>query len=213
MKVHDVSLVLRPEMVTWPGEPPPRIEPLKRISRGDGNNVSIITLGDHTGTHVDPPLHFIEGGNTVDKLPLEALVGPCRVVAYEGTEHISGKWLDAARIPAGTERVLFKTRNSARWSDPKAPFTRDFTTLNSSAAAWCIDHHVKLVGIDYLSIEPQGPEKAGYPVHNTLLRAGVVIIETLDLRGVEPGNYELVCAPLKIKDGDGAPARVFLIEP
>ena len=212
MKIHDVSLVLSHEMVTWPGEPPPRIEPLKRISRGDGNNVSIITFGDHTGTHVDPPLHFIEGGNAVDKLPLDALVGPCRVIAYEGVDHISSKWLDAAGIPAGTARVLFKTRNSARWNDPKAPFTRDFTTLNASAAKWCIDHHVTLVGIDYLSIEPQGPEKAGYPVHMTLLRAGVVIIETLDLRGVEPGEYELICAPLKILNGDGAPARVFLIE-
>ncbi|TMC70750.1 MAG: cyclase family protein, partial [Chloroflexi bacterium] len=108
-------------------------------------------------------------------------------------------------------RILFKTRNSDRWSDANAPFTRDFTTLNASAAKWCIDHGVKLVGIDYLSIEPQGPEKAGYPVHKTLLAANVVIVETLDLRAVEPGTYELICAPLKILDGDGAPARVFLI--
>src|SRR5438128_2090412 len=212
VKIHDVSLVLRPDMVTWPGEPAPRIEPLKRIARGDSNNVSIITLGDHTGTHVDPPLHFIEGGNTVDKLPLDALVGPCRVIAFEGQGHISGDWLDGAKIPKDEDRPLFKTPNSARWSDATAPFTRDFNTLNASAAKWCVDHNVKLVGIDYLSIEPQGPEKAGYPVHNTLLRAGVVIVETLDLRGIEPGEYELVCAPLKIKDGDGAPARVFLIE-
>ena len=212
MKIHDVSLVLRPEMVTWPGEPAPRIEPLKRISRGDGNNVSILTLGDHTGTHVDPPLHFIEGGNTVDKLPLDALVGPCLVMAFDGPGHVSEDWLDRAKIPAKTERILFKTPNSARWADPTAPFTRDFTTINASAARWCVGHGIKLVGIDYLSIEPQGPEKAGYPVHNTLLRAGVVIVETLDLRGIEPGTYELVCAPLKIKDGDGAPARVFLIE-
>ena len=212
MKIHDVTLVLRPDMITWPGEPAPRIEPLKRIARGDSNNVSIVTLGDHVGTHVDPPLHFIEGGNTVDKLPLDALIGPCRVVKYEGAGHITGAWLDGAGIPKGTERILFKTRNSDRWSDANAPFTRDFTTLNASAAKWCIDHGVKLVGIDYLSIEPQGPEKAGYPVHMTLLRAGIVIIETLDLRTVEPGAYELICAPLKIKDGDGAPARVFLIE-
>jgi arylformamidase len=212
VKIHDVSLVLRPDMVTWPGEPAPRIEPLKRISRGDGNNVSIVTLGDHTGTHVDPPLHFIEGGNTVDKLPLDALVGQCRVLEFQEQGHITGAWLDGARIPKGAKRLLFKTRNSARWADPSASFTRDFTTLNASAAKWCVDHGVKLVGIDYLSIEPQGPEKAGYPVHMTLLRAGVVIVETLDLRAVEPGEYELVCAPLKIKDGDGAPARVFLIE-
>ena len=212
MKVHDVSLVLRPDMVTWPGEPAPRIEPLKRIAQGDSNNVSLIAFGDHTGTHVDPPLHFIEGGNGVDKLPVSALVGPCRVVEFKGTDHISAKWLDGAGIPAGTERLLFKTRNSERWADPAAPFTRDFSTLNASAAKWCIDRGVKLVGIDYLSIEPQGPEKAGYPVHNALLRAGMVIVETLDLRAVSPGAYDLVCAPLKVQDGDGAPARVFLIE-
>ena len=212
MKIHDVSLVLRPEMITWPGEPAPRIEPLKRISKGDGNNVSIVTFGDHTGTHVDPPLHFIEGGNTVDKLPLDELVGRCRVLEFNGPGHVSGAWLDSAKIPGGTQRLLFKTPNSARWGDPTATFTRDFTTINASAAKWCVDHGVKLVGIDYLSIEPQGPEKAGYPVHNTLLRAGVVIIETLDLRAVHAGEYELVCAPIKLLNGDGAPARVLLIE-
>jgi arylformamidase len=212
MTIHDVSLVLRPDMVAWPGETAPRIEPLKRIARGDSNNVSILTLGDHTGTHVDPPLHFIEGGNTVDNLPLDALVGPCRVLEFGGPGHVSSEWLDAAKIPKGSERLLFKTPNSRRWGDPTATFTRDFTTINASAAKWCVEHGVKLVGIDYLSIEPQGPEKAGYPVHNTLLRAGVVIVETLDLRAVQAGTYELVCAPLKILSGDGAPARVFLIE-
>jgi arylformamidase len=199
-------------MVTWPGEPAPRIEPLKRISGGDSNNVSIVTLGDHTGTHVDPPLHFIEGGNSVDQLPLEALVGPCRVIGFEGQGHVSGDWLDRAKIPKETKRLLFKTRNSARWANSTAPFTHDFSSINASGAQWCVDHGVELVGIDYLSIEPQGPEKAGYPVHMTLLRAGVVIVETLDLRSVDPGEYELICAPLKLQDGDGAPARVFLIE-
>jgi arylformamidase len=212
VKIHDVSLVLRPDMVTWPGEPAPRIEPLKRIARGDSNNVSIITLGDHTGTHVDPPLHFLEGGNTADKLPVEALVGPCVVVAFEGPGHVSGEWLDRAKLLAKTERILFKTPNSARWGDATAAFTRDFTTINASAARWCVAHGVKLVGVDYLSIEPQGPEKEGYPVHKTLLGANVVIIEGLDLRSVVPGQYTLVCAPIKLLNGDGAPARVFLIE-
>lgn len=212
MKIHDVSLVLRPDMVTWPGEPAPRIEPLRRIAKGDTANVSVVTISDHAGTHVDPPLHFIEGGNTGDKLPIEALVGRCVVVAFDGPGHVSGEWLDGEKLPAKTERILFKTPNSARWGDPSAGFTRDFTTIHASAARWCVDHGIKLVGIDYLSIEPQGPEKAGYPVHNTLLRANVVIIEGLDLRAVDPGEYELICAPLKIKDGDGAPARVFLIE-
>ena len=199
-------------MVTWPGEPALRIEPLKRIARGDSNNVSIITLGDHTGTHVDPPLHFIEGGNTVDKLPLDALVGPCAVLEYQGPGHVSSEWLDRQTLPAGTERILFKTPNSARWGDPTPSFTRDFTTINASAARWCVAHGIKLVGIDYLSIEPQGAEKEGYPVHKTLLGANVVIVEGLDFRSVAPGAYELVCAPIKLLNGDGAPARVLLIE-
>jgi len=212
MKIHDVSLVLRPDMVTWPGEPAPRIEPLRRIARGDSANVSLVTLADHTGTHVDPPVHFIEGANTVDRLPVEALVGRCRVVEFAGTGHVSGRWLEDARLPPGIERILFKTRNSERWADPTAQFTRDFTAIDASAARWCVERGMRLVGVDYLSVEPQGPEKQGYPVHNTLLRANIVIIEGLDLRAVTPGDYELICAPLKLERGDGAPARVFLIE-
>jgi arylformamidase len=212
MRVHDVSLVLRPDMTTWANEPGPAIAPLRRIAKGDSANVSTISFGDHTGTHVDPPVHFIDGAATVDSLPVEALLGPCLVVGYEEAEHVSGAWLEGAKIPSGTLRLLFKTRNSERWVDPTHPFTRDFVTIDASAARWCVDHGVVLVGMDYLSIEPQGPEKAGYPVHHTLLRAGVVIIEGLDLRGIRPGAYELVCAPIKIENGDGAPARVFLIE-
>jgi len=212
MKIHDVSLVLRRDMVTWPGEPAPRIEPLRRIAKGDTANVSVVTISDHAGTHVDPPLHFIEAGNTADKLPLDALIGPCVVVAFDGPGHVSGEWLARAELPARTERILFKTPNSAGWGDPKAAFTREFTTINASAARWCVEHGIKVVGVDYLSIEPQGPEKAGYPVHKTLLAADVVIIEGLDLRSVVPGQYELVCAPIKLLNGDGAPARVFLIE-
>jgi arylformamidase len=211
VKVHDVSLVLRPDMVTWPGEPGPKFMPLRRIAMGDTANVSLITFGNHTGTHVDPPIHFIDGANTVDNLPIDALVGPCHVVAFPDSGHVTGEWLDGAHVPAGTERLLFKTRNSERWADPTAAFTRDFTAIDASAARWCVERRVKLVGVDYLSIEPQGPEKKGYPVHNTLLRANVVIIEGLDLRGIAAGDYELVCAPIKLLGGDGAPARVFLI--
>lgn len=212
MKIHDVSLALRPDMITWPGEPAPRIEPLRRIAKGDTANVSVVTLGDHAGTHVDPPVHFLEGGNTVDRLPLDALVGPCVVVAFEGPGHVSADWLDRAKIAAGTERILFKTPNSTRWGDPKATFTRDFTTINASAARWCVERRIKLVGVDYLSIEPQGAEKEGHPVHKTLLGANVVIIEGLDLSGVAPGQYDVFCGPIKLLNGDGAPARVFLIE-
>ena len=211
MKVHDVSLVMRPDMPTWPGEDGPTFTPLRRIAKGDGANVSIVSFGNHTGTHVDPPSHFIDGANTVDKLPLDALLGPCRVVGYEGDRHISSAWL-ARAVPAGTERLLFRTRNSARWRQTQATFDRDFVALDESAARWCVARGVRLVGVDSLSVEPFGSGKLGYPVHLTLLRANVVIVEGLDLGAVGPGEYELACGPIKLAGGDGAPARVFLIE-
>jgi arylformamidase len=212
VRIHDVTVPLTPGMTTWPNEPGPEITPLRRIAKGDSANVSTIRLGDHTGTHVDPPIHFIEGRGTMDDIPLDALIGPCLVLEYTGDGNIDGEWLAAQRVPPGTERILFKTPNSELWRDVAHPFTRDFTAVRASAAQWCVDHGVRLVGMDYLSIEPQGPEKAGYPTHKTLLGKGVVILEGLDLRGIAPGAYELVCAPLRIAKGDGAPARVFLIE-
>ena len=212
MKIHDVTLTLRAGMTTWGNEPGPELRPLRRIAKGDSANVSTLTLSDHTGTHVDPPIHFIEGGATVESLPVDALIGPCVVLGYDAATSITADWLDRARVPADARRILFKTRNSRLWDDPMHKFTRDIVAVGASAAKWCVDHGVRLVGIDYLTIEPQGPEKAGYPTHHTLLGAGVVIVEGLDLRAVAPGGYDLVCAPLKIAGGDGAPARVFLIE-
>jgi arylformamidase len=212
VKVHDVSLVLAPGMTTWGDEPGPVITPLRRIASGDTANVSVVSFSDHSGTHVDPPIHFIEGAGTVDTLPIDALIGPCVVVAFAGEGNVSSEWLEHANIPRDTQRLLIKTRNSELWRDPRQRFTRDIVAVNASAARWCVSQGVKLVGVDYLTIEPQGPEKAGYPTHKTLLGAGVVIIEGLDLRDIEPGAYDLVCAPIKIAQGDGAPARVFLIE-
>lgn len=207
-----MSLVLRPGMTTWANEPGPQVTPLRRIANGDSANVSLVSFGNHSGTHVDPPVHFIDGAATVESLPIDALLGPCVVVAYDGEGHVSGEWLERAGVPKDAKRLLIKTRNSALWHDPAAAFTRDFVAVNASAARWCVSRGIRLVGVDYLSIEPQGPEKAGYPTHRTLLGAGVVIIEGLDLADVTPGAYELVCAPIKIAGGDGAPARVFLIE-
>jgi arylformamidase len=211
MKVYDVSLVMRSGMPTWPGEDGPRMAPLRRIAKGDSANVSIVTFGNHTGTHVDPPVHFIEGAGAVDELPVEALVGPCRVVDFDGSGHIGAAWLERSGVAADPKRILFKTRNSERWREPVRPFDRDFVALDRTAARWCVDRGMKLVGIDYLSIEPQGPEKEGYPTHKTLLGANVVIIEGLDLKDVPPGEYDLACGAIKFEGGDGAPARVFLI--
>lgn len=198
-------------MPTWPGEGGPSFTPLRRIARGDGANVSVVSFSNHTGTHVDPPVHFLEGGATVDALPVDALVGPCLVIAYDEDEHISGPWLESAGVPRGTQRLLFRTRNSARWP-ARDPFDREFIALDRSAAEWCCARGVRLVGVDYLSVEPFGSGKIGHPVHVALLGADIVIVEGLDLSAVGPGAYELVCAPLKLEGSDGSPARVFLIE-
>jgi arylformamidase len=134
------------------------------------------------------------------------------VIEYDGPGHVNAAWLDRTGVPASTQRILFKTRNSERWREPQRPFDRDFVALDRTAATWCVDRRLKLVGIDYLSIEPQGPEKAGYPTHKTLLGANIVIIEGLDLSEVRAGDYEIACGAIKFEGGDGAPARVFLIE-
>src|SRR5258708_2696914 len=185
-KIHDVTLTLRPGMTTWGGEPGPTITPLRRIAKGDTANVSLLSFSDHTGTHVDPPVHFLEGGNAVDLLPVDALLGPCRVLGYDGAGNVSADWLEHARVPPDATRLLFKTRNSELWRDPLHAYTRDIVAVDASAARWCVARGVRLVGIDYLTIEPQGPEKAGYPTHKTLLEAGVVLGACLALPRLAP---------------------------
>lgn len=179
-------------MITYPGDPEVRLERVSSIADGDVANLSRLDLGVHSGTHVDAPLHFLDGGAAVETLPLDVLVGPCVVV--DG--------LDPAAVPAGAERVLFKTPNSHLWE--RDEFSEDFVKLDGDAARALVERGVRLVGIDYLSI---GDEEA----HRILLRAGVVAVEGLDLREAEPGEYRLVCAPLKLKGAEGAPARVLLL--
>ncbi len=211
MRLIDVTLTMRPDLTSWPNEPGLEVKPHSRIADGKPANVSVLTFANHSGTHVDPPVHFLEGTRTVEDLSLDALVGPCRVVGYDGATHISSEWLERASLPRDAKRLLFKTRNSKHWRDPAHAFDREFVALDESAARWCVDHGIVLVGVDYLSVEPFGSSPRGHPVHKTLLRANVVIVEGLDLRAAEPGEYELVCLPLKILRGDGAPARAILI--
>ncbi len=212
MKIIDVTLTMRPDMPTWPGEPGPRIEPHSRIAAGEPANVSILTFGDHTGTHVDPPLHMLEDGYGVDAMPLASLLGPCRVLRYDGQTHLSAAWLERQALPRSVTRVLFRTRNSELWRTPNHAFQRSFIALDETAGRWLADRGAVLVGVDYLSIEPFGSSPKGHPVHKALLRKGAVIIEGLDLHAVAPGDYEIACLPVKIQRGDGAPARVVLIQ-
>lgn len=202
----DVSVPLRSGMVHWPDNPPVRIERMLDIERGDVANVSTISLGSHTGTHMDAPIHFVRGGEGMDRMPLDATMGPARVVEIQDPAAIKPDELDPHGIGRG-ERVLFKTRNSsvAWWTQD---FIEDFVYVSQEAARYLAERGVRTVGVDYLSVG--GFHVDGVETHRALLGAGIWVIEGLDLSRVEPGDHELICLPIKVEDGDGAPARALL---
>jgi arylformamidase len=209
--VIDVSLEIGPDLLVWPGNPGVDIRPTSRISRGDTSNVSEIRLGSHTGTHVDPPSHFLDDGATADDLPLDVLIGDVIVADLRGIAGTIGRdELEGLPLAAEITRLLLRTDNSALWAAEHRDFPDEYVSLSVEGAGWVVDHGLKLIGIDFLSIEARGAP--GHPTHRTLLEAGVVILEGLDLSRVKPGTYTLVCFPLKIADGDGAPARAVLLE-
>lgn len=193
-------------MVHWPDDPPVRIELTSDIERGDVANVSRIDMGSHTGTHMDAPLHFVRGGKGLDEMPLDATIGRARVIEVHDPESVKPNELRLHGISRG-ERILFKTQNSARaWQ--KDAFVEDFVYVSQEAARYLAGCKIQTVGIDYLSVG--GFFRDGVETHQALLEAGVWIIEGLDLSQVEPGEYELICLPLKIEGSDGAPARAIL---
>jgi arylformamidase len=207
--IIDISLGIGPSMLTWPGDPPVEIDPAKRLAKGDPANVSELRLGTHTGTHVDPPFHFIDGAPTAEALDLNVLVGPAVVADLRGAgATITPAELEALNLPSGTERLLFRTPNSELWTSSPVKFPDSYTALTPDGARWCVDRGIQLVGTDFLSIEQRGAP--GHPTHVTLLKAGTIILEGLDLWPVEPGAYDLFVLPLKILGGDGAPARAIL---
>jgi arylformamidase len=202
----DVSVPLRSGMVHWPDNPPVRIERMLDMECGDAANVSTISLGSHTGTHMDAPIHFVPGGAGMDRMPLDATVGQARVIEIQDPVSIKPEELDPHEISRG-ERVLFKTQNSARrwWTED---FIEDFVYVSQEAARYLADRGVSTVGVDYLSVG--GFWKDGVETHQALLGTGIWVIEGLDLSEIEPGEYELICLPLKVENGDGAPARAIL---
>lgn len=208
MKIYDVTIPVSERIPIYKGDPDVKIETFMSLAAGDPANVSQLCCGVHTGTHVDAPNHFIDGTRRVDELDLEKLVGPCRVVEVERMVTA----IESYHLPElnGLERVLFKTRNSLFWNEPERGFRTDFTYITPEAARMLAEGGVKLVGIDYLSVEKFGSED--HAVHRTLLENEIVILEGLDLRDVPPGDYELICLPLKYigGKGDGAPARAIL---
>lgn len=210
MKIYDVTVPISNRVPIYTGDPTASVESVHEIGKGDPANVSKMCFGVHTGTHVDAPNHFIEGRRRVDQLDLEKLMGTCRVIAInESADAIAPEHLGDL---GGVERVLFKTRNSAFWNNPEEGFRTDFTFISPEAARVLAERGIKLVGIDYLSVERFG--STDFETHHTLLEKEVVIIEGVDLRQIEPGDYELICLPLNYLggQGDGAPARTILRE-
>ena len=210
MPFYDVTVPLHEGLPTWPGDPGVEVSDWRSLANGDGANVSLLHFGAHTATHVDAPAHFIEGAAKVESLPLDALIGEAEVVEVPEDRAVIDERFVAARCVAGIERFLFKTRNSAFWSERNPTFHTDFTYLDVDAATRLVQQGVRLVGIDYLSIEKFG--QANHETHLALLSRGVVILEGVNLSDVPPGRYELICLPLRVRShlGDGGPARVVL---
>jgi arylformamidase len=202
----DISVPLRNHMQVFTGDAPFHIERVQTIAGGGVCNLSTMQLGAHSGTHVDAPVHFIEGGAGAERAPLDALMGPAWVVdAGSAGRTITASDLERFAIPEGEARLLFRTPAVRLWDEPD--FDPAFVAPDASAAEWLVARGVRLVGIDYLSV---APFDAPIPTHRILLGAGVVVVEGLDLREVEPGPYDLLCLPLRIDGSDGAPARALL---
>jgi arylformamidase len=202
----DISVPLYSGMVHWPDNPPCEIEQTMSISSGDACNLSRLSMGVHTGTHMDAPLHFIKDGKSIDTLPFEATVGSARVLAISDPQAVKVAELEPYAIQPG-ERILFKTSNSTRaWQS--ATFVEDFVYISHEAAQYLAEKRVQTVGVDYLSVggyRIDGPE-----THRALLGASIWVIEGLNLSTVQTGTYELLCLPLKMMGAEGAPARAIL---
>lgn len=199
----DISVPIRPGMVHYPGDPGVSLHHEKHLDRGDVATVSNLALGVHTGTHVDAPVHFIQGTAGIDELALDNMIGPARVIDVPDVEVITAQTLAPAEIARG-ERILLRTRNTPHvWTSDT--FFENYAHLDTSAARLLADRRVRMIAIDYLSV---GRGDDGPEVHRILLSAGVVIVEGIDLSHVTAGRYDVVCMPIKILGGDGAPARV-----
>ena len=205
--VYDVSVPITSSMPVWPSDPPVKLTPKPHLSKDKSHTVRVtqIEMGSHTGTHIDAPYHMIEGGRRLNQIPLETLLGPAVVLEIPGVRSIKRSDLEKFSF-TNVQRVLFKTENSQHWNDGK--FYKEFVYLEPEAAEFLVERDVKVVGIDYLSIDEFKSE--AHPTHFVLLRRNVVIIEGLNLNRVPPGNYRITALPLNLQDLDGAPTRVIL---
>jgi arylformamidase len=209
MHIYDISLTISPSLPVWPGHPGIVLERFEKMEEGAHSNVSRLAMTVHSGTHVDAPFHFLGSNSaTVDHLALKLLTGRAYVIHLPDVDQISAAVLKGTEIPPRTRRILFKTRNSNFWADGSGEFQPGFVGVTADGAEYLIERGIKLVGVDYLSVAPY---KNSRPTHEILLKAGVVIVEGLNLSRVSQGRYTLYCLPLKLAGSDGAPARAILI--
>ena len=208
MHIYDISLTVSPKLPTWPGDPAIRLERFEKLEEGSNANVSRIDMGVHTGTHIDAPYHFLQDGKTVEEMKLSMMVGRVYVLHLPDIALIDSRVLEMAQIPPRTRRILFRTRNSDLWREQETDFQTNFVAISADGADYLVKRGIKLVGIDYLSVAPYGESRQP---HQILLKAGIVILEGLDLSKVSQGRYSIYCLPLKLAGSDGAPTRAILI--
>jgi arylformamidase len=208
MTIYDITLTISNDLPVWPGDTPIDLVRNKDMQLGELYTLSQITTTVHVGTHLDAPLHFVRGGHGVDTINLNKLIGPCLVVYLSEALSVDAAALEQAHIPAHTTRLLLRTSNSDYWARGDTEFHTDFVAIDPSGAEWLVAHGIQLVGIDYLSV---GAYEGGISTHEILLSNDLVPVEGLNLAGIEPGEYQLICLPLKLKDCDGAPVRAVLI--
>jgi arylformamidase len=203
----DISIPLREGMTTWPDSVGLTLTRTKRMEDGDVVNNSRLDFDVHMGTHIDAPWHFLAAGEKIEDLALADLIGPAVVAHLPDCDAIGEAELEALALPAGTQRLLLKTRNSTWWAGGTTPFREDFVALTAGGARWIVERGMRLVGIDYLSVQRfRDPPLT----HHLLLGARIVIVEGLHLADVEPGEYELICLPILLHGAEGAPARAVL---
>ncbi len=203
----DITLTLSPDLPRWPGSPPIELTRRRDMARGDHVNDGALNFGLHSGTHVDAPVHFLAAGADVTHLALDALIGPAVVAVLPAVDSVTSRDLEGLNLPTDTRRLLLRTRNSEEWRREAREFRKDFVALTADAARWVVERGLRLIGVDYLSVQRFHDDPQ---THITLLQAEVVILEGLNLAAVEPGTYELICLPLKLAGADGAPARAVL---
>lgn len=208
-EIIDISVPLHAQIPVWPGSVGFNLSRTMRLEAGDGANVSRLDTDVHVGTHVDAPWHFVSSGKTVEDLSLDVLMGAAEVAELPEVEAVTAEVLEGLELPPDTTRLLLHTRNSKLWEDGVSEFRTDFVALTADAARWVVDRGIRLIGVDYLSVQRYGDSPL---THEILLEAGTVIVEGLNLTGVTPGRYHLTCLPLKLVGADGAPARAVLVK-